>query len=136
MQKIMIPSNYHVVADYKDILNGTLGATTGTRDVVALKSDGKWDPAVRTTASDAKGLLGITLKSGNDTDLVPIALKAVLANSSWSFTRGAPQFLHSVAGDFTATEPSGSGDYVRVVGWALNLTTLLFDGLQSWREVP
>jgi hypothetical protein len=46
--------------------------------------------------------------------------------SRFSFGVGVPLYVHTTAGGITATKPTGSGDVVRTVGYALTATTIFF----------
>lgn len=59
------------IGDHKAFIRkGTLGATTLAGAVVALQSDGKWDPADGSTA--ALVALGVAVQGGGDGDAIDI----------------------------------------------------------------
>jgi hypothetical protein len=60
-----------VLATHKAFIRkGTLGATTEAGEIVALQSDGKWDPA--TASAAALVALGVAVQGGGDGDSVDI----------------------------------------------------------------
>ena len=127
--------NYSSVANFNDIINVTLGESVGTRDIIALQSDGKWDLADNTNEKDAEGLLLMSLKSGGDTDIIPGAIKILMVNSGWSgVTQGEPQWLDT-AGHHTQTKP-GSGVYARPIGWCIGISTLYLNGMMMGDLIP
>lgn len=52
-----------------------------------------------------------------------------------SLTAGTVYYADTTAGDITSTAPSGSGDIVRVVGYGLSTTELMFNPGSTWIEL-
>ncbi len=51
------------------------------------------------------------------------------------FTIGAPLYISNTAGELTNTAPSGSDDYVRVVGYALSTSNIYFCPDNTWVKI-
>jgi hypothetical protein len=62
-------------------------------------------------------------------------LRGYIYNSSWNWTVGATLYLSTTAGAITETQPTGSADIVRVVGYAINADLIYFNPSQEWIEL-
>jgi hypothetical protein len=64
-------------------------------------------------------------------------LRGYIYNSGWNWTVGATLYLSSVgaAGLITETQPSGTADIVRVVGYAISADLIYFNPSQDWIEL-
>jgi len=47
-------------------------------------------------------------------------------DDSWSWTPGVPLYMSGTLGAITATKPTGSGDVVRTVGYAVHADYIFF----------
>jgi hypothetical protein len=58
-------------------------------------------------------------------------------HSDWStFTVGDTLYLSAgTTGDITNTQPTGTGDIVRVVGYCVDDSTIFFNPSQDWIEL-
>lgn len=98
-----------------------LGATIALMDLVYLGSSSKWLLTDADAAATAGGvLLGICLDGGVDTDTTTIVLQGLVRDDTWNWTPGAPLYIDTTTpGQLTATQPSGTDDVIRVVGFAV-----------------
>lgn len=105
-----------------------LGATIAIMDLVYLGSSSKWLLTDADAAATASGMLGICLDGGVDTDTTTVALAgSFVRDDTWNWTPGAPLYIDTAtAGQITATQPSGTDDVVRVVGFATTADTIYF----------
>jgi hypothetical protein len=63
-------------------------------------------------------------------------LRGYVYNSAWNWTSiGGELYLSTTAGAMTQTQPSGSGDIVRVVGYAISADLIYFNPSQDWIEI-
>jgi hypothetical protein len=62
-------------------------------------------------------------------------VRGYFRNSAWSFTPGDILYLSTTAGSITNVQPSGSGDIVRVVGFAIAADTIYFNPSNEWIEL-
>tara|TARA_B110000196_G_C21098702_1_gene641449 strand:+ start:397 stop:1362 length:966 start_codon:yes stop_codon:yes gene_type:complete len=103
------------------------GYTTAIGDLVYLDPNGRWEEADADATSTSISLLGIAMEVQSDGAAVNVALSgSFIVDASWSFGVGVPLYVHTTAGGITATKPTGSGDVVRTVGYALTATTIFF----------
>jgi hypothetical protein len=50
----------------------------------------------------------------------------IITNSSWSWSEG-DIYVDTISGTMTQTAPSGTGEFVQIVGYALTATSIFFD---------
>jgi hypothetical protein len=98
------------------IRKGTLGATTEAGEVVALQSDGKWDPAV---ATGVVLFAGVAMQGGADTEVVDICTYGPV-EVFIDATPGAAYYIADTAGEYSAT--AGTKSYI--IGYAETATIL------------
>ena len=74
-------------------------------------------------------MLGIALEVKDDGEAMNVALAGSFIQdaSVYSFTPGVPLYIDTTAGAITATKPSGSGDIVRTVGYAVHADMIYFN---------
>jgi len=103
------------------------GYTTTLMDLVYLHSNGRWEEADADATSTSINLLGIALEVKDDGEAMNVALSgSFVRDNSWSWTPGVPLYMHTTLGAITATKPTGSGDVVRTVGYAVAATYIFF----------
>ena len=103
------------------------GYTTAIGDLVYLDPNGRWEEADADATSTSISLLGIAMEVKDDGEAVNVALSgSFIVDASWSFGVGVPLYVSNTLGAITATKPTGSGDVVRTVGYALTATTIFF----------
>lgn len=131
---------YNNVADMKfeptsdDTSNGphtndiAAGATITQWDCVYLGSGGKWLQTDADAESTSKGLLGLSLESKSDTQAMDVALPgSICRNDGWNWTTvGAPLYLSTTTGAITDTQPSGTDDVIRVIGYVMSDDCIFF----------
>lgn len=111
VRPLMVPSDPRTI-----VRKGTLGATTEAGEVVALQSDGKWDPAA---ASGVVLFAGVALNSGGDGDPVDVQLYGP-CEVFIDATPGAAYYISDTAGEYSAT--AGTKSYI--IGYAETATIL------------
>jgi hypothetical protein len=62
-------------------------------------------------------------------------LNGIVRDSSHGFTIGAPLYVSNTSGVFTNTAPTGTGDYVRVVGYAIDANHIYFNPDNTWVQL-
>ena len=112
----------------------TAGENVSAGDICYLKSDGKMWKTDADAEATSKGL-------------ICMATETILADATGTFLRkgkyttsglttGDTLYLDtSTAGTWTNIAPSGSGDIVRIIGYALSTTVLYFDPDKSYLEI-
>ena len=105
------------------------GYTTTQSDLVYLSSDARWEEADADASGTSINLLGIALEVKDDGEAMNVALAGSFIQdaSVYSFTPGVPLYVDTTAGAITATKPSGSGDIVRTVGYAVHADMIYFN---------
>lgn len=105
-----------------------LSGTIGQIQSVYMNSSGQWAQTDASAESTSAGMLALTLESGVANDPVLVALKgSFIRDDSFTFTAGQTIYLSTTAGAWTATEPTGSGDISRVVGYCVAPDVVYFD---------
>ena len=104
------------------------GYTTTLMDLVYLGSSSKWLEADSDATGTSINLLGIALEVGDDTDAINVALPcSFVRDDTWNWTPGVPLYVSGTLGAITATKPTGSGDIVRTVGFAVHADMIYFN---------
>jgi hypothetical protein len=85
--------------------------------------------------STAKGMLVVTGGTIQDGE-TGTAIVLGLVDGFSGLTTGAVQYVSTTAGGLTETPPYGTGDSVRVAGYALSTTELFFRPDGTWDVVP
>ena len=77
---------------------------------------------------------GMSCSAGADGDDCVVLVIGVVRDDSWNFTEGATLYLGD-DGTISVTEPSGIGDCVQVVGFALGADEAFLNFMGSWGVV-
>ena len=120
------------------VVTGIAGSTVTYGDLVHLAADNKWDDTDADATATSIGRVGICLTGADDTDPISILVYGYIRDDSlFAFTSaGQPLYVHTGAGLMSQTAPSGSGDVVRVVGYADDDDdTVFFNPDNSWVEI-
>jgi hypothetical protein len=122
-------SDYGTVGDWNtdgEILDGvTLDASVAQFDLVFLDTDGIWYPVTQAT-TDCTKILGICLETGRTAVLIEgnILVTSNVGNSTnvpyiQSLNFGIPIYIKDSGGNAMSTvQPTGTGQYVRILGHA------------------
>ena len=110
----------------------TLGSTVAQGEVCFLASDGKWDKndgILDGTDTGFSKQLGICLVAGDDTDASEMLLYGKVRSAGFppTFTVGAPVYLDDTAGNLVVSQPSTTNFAIRICGYAITATDLLFN---------
>ena len=62
-------------------------------------------------------------------------LRGYVNNAGWGWTPGDTLYLSTTLGGITNTQPTGTGDIVRVVGYAIGARLIYFNPSQDWIEL-
>jgi hypothetical protein len=96
-------------------------------------SGGVWTATDADSENKTKGLFGIALGTNSGTD--GMLIKGARASSAYAFTAGDILYISATEGTITSTAPSTSGQFVRIVGYALNANTIMVNPSQDWIEL-
>lgn len=96
--------------------------------LVYLNNSAQWVQADADAESTTQGFLAIAL----ETDTVGNPLKVALPGSfvrddSWAWTVGALLYASTTAGSLTETQPTGTNDVIRIVGYAVASNIIYFN---------
>jgi hypothetical protein len=104
------------------------GYSTTIMDLVYLGSSSKWLEADADATGTSINLLGIALEAKTDTQAMNVALPgSFVRDDTWAWTPGVPLYISNTLGAITATKPTGSGDVVRTVGFAVHADMIYFN---------
>lgn len=78
------------------------------------------------------GLLAFAI--GTDPDSHGMMLQGIATLEGHGFSVGVPLYVSTTPGSMTTTAPSSNGDYVRIVGYAIDADTIYFDPDKTWIE--
>jgi len=132
-RKFTVTSDIHNEHNGDVIYTGS--GTTVLGDIVYLRTTGAWAPADAANEDMVKALLGIALGVDPATDGVLIRGMYTL-NHDVGNDQGVPVYLSLVSGEATATAPSASGKFVRVLGYNLgNDDQIWFDPDKTYIEI-
>ena len=107
-------------------LNAGYGSAIG--ELVYLHTDGEWYEADADAASSSISLLGIALEAKTDGQAMNVALSgSFVRDDTYNFNVGVPLYASGSIGEITHTKPSGSGDIVRTVGYAITADIIFFN---------
>jgi len=109
---------------------GTGGGTTFS--CYYYTSGGAWTLSDSNAAASSTGMLAIAL--GN-TVASGMLLRGYVRNTSWSFATASALYLNSTAGALSTTAPTSANDVIRIVGFAVNSTTIHFCPDNTWIEI-
>jgi hypothetical protein len=103
------------------------GYSSTIMDLVYMGSGGKWLEADSDATGTSINLLGIALEAKTDTQAMNVALPcSFVRDDSWNWTIGVPLYVSGTLGAITETKPTGSGDVVRTVGFAVHADMIYF----------
>jgi hypothetical protein len=105
--------------------------TTLAGRVLVQGTDFNYDQADADLVAGA-GSVVLALEDGSGTKTVLI--KGQYCNTGYSWSAGK-LYVSTTLGEMTQTKPSGSGDQIEVLGWALSATCIFFDPDRMVAEV-
>ena len=108
------------------------GTLTAGKVYYANSSMGLQWAAVNHTSANSTKMLALAL--GTSAVSNGVLLNGIYCKTMHGFTIGAPLYLSSSDGDFTTTVP-GSGDYARVLGYAIDSNHIYFCPDNTWVKI-
>ena len=103
------------------------GYSSTIMDLVYMGSSSKWLEADSDATGTSINLLGIAMEAKTDTQAMNVALPgSFVRDDTWSWTPGVPLYVSGTTGAITATKPTGSGDIIRTVGFAVTADVIFF----------
>jgi hypothetical protein len=97
-------------------------------DLVYLDGSSTWLEADSDAAGTSINMLGIALAAVDSGAALNVALPgSFVRDDTFNFTPGLPLYISNTLGAITATKPTGSGDIVRTVGYAITADVIYFN---------
>lgn len=114
----------------------TYGDTTAFGDLLFQDIDGYFYLADADAVSTSGRQLAMCVSAGTGFRTgAALFYGNIRANSKFpSMTEGLPMYVSTTAGAITGTQPSGTDDVIRVVGYALTANELFFNPSPDWMQ--
>jgi hypothetical protein len=114
------------------IVKWSVSSATTAGLLYILKFNGSWTAADADFELKSTGMVAISLGADADEGML---LQGFFYKSAHGFTIGLPLYISNTEGAFTNTRPTGSNDYVRVIGYATSANHIYFDPDKTWVQV-
>ena len=108
----------------------SVSVTAGT--LYVIKSDGGWTTADADSEAKSTAMAAIALGSNATSGML---LQGFFYKASHGFAIGSPLYISNTAGAFTNSRPTGTGDYVRIIGYATSTNYIYFDPDKTWVKI-
>ena len=119
------PTDHTATGPQTNTLNA--GYAAAAFDLVILGSSSTWLEADADAAGTSINMMGLTLAAASSGAAVNVALPgSFVRDDTFNFTPGAALYVSGTLGAMTHTKPTGSGDIVRTVGYALTADVVFF----------
>ena len=97
-----------------------------------IKTTGGWTTTDADVENRSIYMLSIALSTNANLGML---LQGFFYKSAHGFTIGLPLYISNTAGAFTTTRPTGTNDYVRIIGYATSANYIYFDPDKTWVQV-
>ena len=97
-----------------------------------IKTTGGWTTTDADVENRSIYMLSIALSTNANLGML---LQGFFYKSAHGFTIGLPLYISNTAGAFTTTKPTGTNDYVRIIGYATSANYIYFDPDKTWVQV-
>jgi len=108
--------------------------TVGIGGLLHLESDGNFGDADADAEATCSSMLVMALTASVAAGQ-KVLTRGVVRQDTWSWTVGAVLYASTSPGQMTETPPAGTGDIVRVVGYALSADVIFFDPDKTFIEI-
>jgi hypothetical protein len=95
-------------------------------------SSSTWAFTNANSSTTSSGFLGMAVGTAFNNGML---LRGYIYNSSWNWTAGSILYLNVSSGTISSAQPAGSGNIVRVIGYAINADLIYFNPSQDWIEL-
>jgi len=119
-----------------DIITATAGEGLVIGDVCYLKSDGKFWKMDADAAATTAGMCAMATATINTDASGVFLIRGLIRDDSWDGTVGAQLWAPTTPGNPTETQPSGSGDIARLMGYVSHADHIWFNPSDVYVEVP
>ena len=130
-------STYSATITYLDKVVNFGTGTTVAGTLYYLNSSGAWTIAdADSVASGSNQMLGIAQGTSPSSNGILIKGDITLSSTLTGWDEGVAVYASTTAGEFTTTPPSGTGDFVRVLGNCTATTNeIIFDPSRDFVEL-
>ena len=111
------------------IVNWSVSEAVTAGTLYVVKTNGGWTTADADSETRATYMLAIALGTNATQGML---LQGFFYKSSHGFVIGAPLYISNTSGAFSNTKPTGSGDYVRIIGYATSANYIYLDPDKTW----
>jgi hypothetical protein len=115
-----------------NIVNWSVSETVTAGTLYAVKTNGGWTTADADSEPKSTYMLAIALGSNATAGML---LQGFFYKLNHGFTIGAPLYVSNTAGSFSNSRPTGTGDYVRIIGYATSANYIYFDPDKTWVKI-
>ena len=114
------------------IVNWSVSVSVTAGTLYVIKSDGGWTTADADSEAKSTAMAAIALGSNATSGML---LQGFFYKASHGFAIGSPLYISNTAGAFTNSRPTGTGDYVRIIGYATSTNYIYFDPDKTWVKI-
>jgi len=114
------------------IVKWSVSVSTTAGTLYVIKTDGGWTTADADSEAKSTAMAAIALGSNATSGML---LQGFFYKASHGFSIGAPLYISNTAGAFSNTRPTGTGDYVRIIGYATSTNYIYFDPDKTWVKI-
>ena len=109
------------------------GNDTLVQGKMYVYGSGGWASVDADAEATTRGLFGLALGTNSGTD--GLLIRGVAYNTGYSYSAGDILYISTTQGALSATKPSASGDFVRVIGYALGSNYIVIDPSPNYIEL-
>lgn len=113
----------------------TSGESTVLGNTLYYKSDGLLWKTDADSSTTSKGLIMMSIGTTTSSASALYLYSGLVANSSWSFTKGDILYLSVNSGEISNSIVTGTGDIVRIIGYALSSSVISFNPDNNYVEL-
>ena len=114
------------------IVNWSVSVSVSAGTLYVIKSDGGWTTADADSEAKSTAMAAIALGSNATAGML---LQGFFYKSNHGFAIGSPLYISNTAGAFSNSRPTGTGDYVRIIGYATSTNYIYFDPDKTWVKI-
>lgn len=119
-----------------DVITATAGENVAIGDVCFLHTDAKFYKADADFEAEVKPMIVMATTTITASASGVFLLRGLIRYDTWSWSSvGGPLWVSTTPGGPTATQPSATGDFVKLVGWQKAADYVWFDPDRSYFEV-
>ena len=114
------------------IVNWSVSVSTTAGNLYVIKTDGGWTTADADSEAKSTAMAAIALGSNATAGML---LQGFFYKAGHGFAIGSPLYISNTAGAFSNSRPTGTGDYVRIIGYATSTNYIYFDPDKTWVKI-